>query len=597
MVGVEPDGGRKGAPRLFCYTSPPMPTALRDPDLTAEFQPLPAELVRLMQPGELAEYSRLLEAYTALLSPLNFAVHTSGADRMAHVELLDEWLTALVEGRLYANGPGPPPAWNDAEGRFGHPQTGAPVVYRLAIAMPPRHGKSYLTSHHLPAWHAIRFPNRHVAVASYEAEFAASWGKKARDLVEEYGPNFGVLLDSGSKASNRWGLAKPYTGGMLTAGAGGPFTGKGAHVIVIDDPVKNAAEAMSETLRMNLKEWYLSVAFTRLEPIEQDGHPTPGRIILMNTRWHEDDLQGYVTSAEPERWAVLNLPAIAVEGQPDPLGREPGEALAPERFPIGVLESIRDAQGAYWFGAMYQGNPQIEGGGILPGPYRHHRMLQDERGDYWYHFTDAIGAEKRVAVADCYRFATCDLAITTKTSASWSVVAVWDVTPDKELMLFTRWRVRMEAPEHEAQIRAWLSSIPLQPRIQFLGIEDRTFGTSLIQTFQRNGGLTVRPLKADTDKVTRALPAGQLMMQGRVFFPAKADWLEEWEHELASFDKGTHDDQVDVLAYAAKALEVIPVRRPARDQTPVTMQERVNAMLDRRNRTKRRPRAPVLGRW
>ena len=568
-----------------------------DTDLAQSFTPLPEELLALMQPQELQEYEQLLESYTALLSPLNFACFASDADRMAHTVLLDAWLVALEEGHLYQDGPGPTGVWNEGEQRFVHPETGAHVVYRLAIAMPPRHGKSYLTSHHLPAWHAIRWPDRHVAVASYEAEFAASWGKKARDLVEEFGPRFGVNLDAGSKASNRWGLEKPYRGGMLTAGAGGPFTGKGAHTIVIDDPVKNAQEAMSETLRMNLKEWYLSVAFTRLEPILQDGHPTPGRVILMNTRWHEDDLQGYVTAAEPDRWAVLNLPAIAEEGKTDPLGRFPGQALAPERFPIEVLESIRDAQGPYWFGAMYQGNPMVEGAGILPGPYRHHRLIQDDRGAAWYHFTDALGLEKRVALEDCYRFATCDLAISTKTSADWSVVAVWDVTPDKELMLYQRWRVRMEAPEHEVTIRGWLSSLPPVPRIQFLGVEDRTFGTSLIQTFQRNGGITVRPLKADTDKVTRALPAGQLMMAGRVFFPQKADWLEEWEHELAAFDKGTHDDQVDVLAYAAKVLEVIPVRRTRAQQKPVTMQERINAMVDRRNRPVRRQRVPFLGRW
>jgi hypothetical protein len=223
-------------------------------------------------------------------------------------------------------------------------------VKRLLITMPPRHGKSEFASKYFPAWYLGTFPDRRVILTSYEADFAMTWGRKVRDLLHEFGPAvFGVSVRSDSTAANRWGI-EDNTGGMDTAGVGGPITGKGAHLLIIDDPVKNAEEAASETMRNKAWDWYVSTAYTRLEPA--------GAVILIQTRWHSDDLAGRILAhaAETgERWDVVNLPAMAEEG--DVLGRESGEPLWPERFDLDALERIRATLGGYYFAALYQQRP------------------------------------------------------------------------------------------------------------------------------------------------------------------------------------------------------------------------------------------------
>ena len=136
---------------------------------------------------------------------------------------------------------------------------------RIIVQLPPRHGKSEYFSKYLQAWFAGSFPDKTAILASYEADFAAGWGRKARDLLDETGHWFGVSVNSSSKAANRWGI-QGHDGGMMTAGAGGPITGKGAHLLTVDDIVKNAEEASSKTIRDKHWDWWQSTAYTRIEP-------------------------------------------------------------------------------------------------------------------------------------------------------------------------------------------------------------------------------------------------------------------------------------------------------------------------------------------
>lgn len=578
------------------------------PSGAPEFTTLPDEVLPRLSADELAAYQRALKVQLALRSPLDYAEYVSPTTRrFRHVEFTNDYLVALYEGRLYADGPGPTPVWCHEHERFEHPDVSRHyrVVYRLAIAEPPRHGKSYLVSEHTPPWILSRHPDWRVAVTSYEADFAADWGKKVRNHVKEHGADFGISLEAGSQASANWDLAG-RRGGMNTAGVGGPITGRGFQWVDIDDPIKNAEEAMSEVIRAKHWDWLLSTVITRLEPIytvDQDGveRETPGRILLMNTRWHEDDLQGKATSAEPTMWCVLNLPALAdpeITPKGDPLGRAPGEALCPERYPRQALEAIRDTQGAYWFGAMYQGSPVVMGGGIIAKPFRYHRHHRADATDPGiFELTDAEGAVTRVKARDCFFFGIVDLAASTKTSADWSVMTVWAVTPEHKLLLTNRWRTRMESPDHSRKIREWYDSCIPRPR--FLGVEDRTYGTSLIQQFIREGGIIVRPLDADTDKVTRAIPAGLAIQAGQVYFPADAEWKEEWEHELLGFDTATYDDQVDNLAYAVYVWERLPKPRPKKAYEEQTMEAKVKRHDETILRTKGRRRKvhPTVGRW
>src|SRR5919202_5572422 len=149
--------------------------------------------------------------------------------------------------------------------------------------MPPRHGKSEFLSKYLPAWYLGTYPDRRVILASYSDTFAAEWGGKARDLLEQHGHLFGVKVRSDSSARDRWEIAA-HAGGMVTAGAGGGLTGRGGHLVVVDDPVKSQAEALSDVIRERTHGWFRNVLLPRLEP--------GGSVILVMTRWHQDDLAG-----------------------------------------------------------------------------------------------------------------------------------------------------------------------------------------------------------------------------------------------------------------------------------------------------------------
>ncbi len=164
--------------------------------------------------------------------------------------------------------------------------------------MPPQHGKSELCSHYLPVWYLGNYPERWVILTSYEADFAAQWGRKTRTLLLQQAQLLGLRISRQSSAANRWDLAG-HDGGMMTAGVGGPITGKGAHLLIIDDPVKNDEEARSPTFRQKQWQWWLSVASTRMRP--------GGLFVVIQTRWHRDDLTGRILEhalQHDQRWRV-----------------------------------------------------------------------------------------------------------------------------------------------------------------------------------------------------------------------------------------------------------------------------------------------------
>src|SRR5690349_17901555 len=157
-------------------------------------------------------------------------------------------------------------------------------IKRLMVFMPPRHGKSLLCSHYFPAWYIGAF-RRRVILTSYGATFAASWGRLARNALTEWGPSvFGVRVAQDSSAADHWELegAEGQHGVMHTTGVGGDLTGRGASILIIDDPIKNMEEAQSQVMRDKAWEWYTSTAYTRLDP--------DGRVLVIQTRWHADDL-------------------------------------------------------------------------------------------------------------------------------------------------------------------------------------------------------------------------------------------------------------------------------------------------------------------
>lgn len=248
----------------------------------------------------------------------------------------------------------------------------------LIIEAPPRHGKSEFISKYLPAWFLGRWPNERVILASYEANFARSWGRKARTILEEYGEElFGVSISGDQNAAVDW--ETDSKGGMVTAGVGGPMTGRGANLLIIDDPIKNAEEAMSETIRNNQWEWWQSTASTRIEP--------GGIAIVMATRWHKDDLSGRLiaraASGDGPPVMRIRLPAIAEDG--DILRRLRGEPLWPDRWPLEKLINQQRNLEMYWWLALYQQRPSQHTSAEWPGEYF------DGAGKWFHRWPDNLG--------------------------------------------------------------------------------------------------------------------------------------------------------------------------------------------------------------
>lgn len=225
---------------------------------------------------------------------------------------------------------------------------------RAMVTMPPRAGKSRRTSRWGPTWYLRRQPDHRFMLASYAAHLADDHGRWIRNTITEHAPTLGINLKYGSQAANRFDIDR-HEGGMVTAGVGGPLTGRGAHVACVDDPFKGSEDAGSPTQRDRVWDWWQSVLLTRLEP--------QGSVLLVNTRWDEDDLSGRLLKEEPEDWIVIDLPALALTAD-DPLGRQPGQALWPERYNEDDYARIRKSVGERVWWALYQQQPRPQSGGV-----------------------------------------------------------------------------------------------------------------------------------------------------------------------------------------------------------------------------------------
>lgn len=438
---------------------------------------------------------------------------------------------------------------------------------RVAVSVPPRHGKSWLVSRYFPAWFLGHFPDKRIILASYEADFAAQWGRDVRDLLAEHGPTvFGVCPRSDSSAANRWGI-DGHEGGMQTAGVGGPVLGKGADVFLIDDPIKNYEEAFSETIREKIWNWYRSTAHSRLEP--------GGSVVIVQQRSHQGDLIGKVIgeldATGIERWDKIVFPALAMTN--DVLGRKPGEALWPERYPADVLRTTQKVTQSLIWSAFYQQDPTPEGGQF----FKREDARRYRREGNWIVYLDT---GERHSINTLSKFVTCDTATTEDEDNDFTATGCWgSVMGGRELVLLDASLRHIEAPEIDTEIRymtnrwqttAWIEeSSPSKNLLQFLRVG----------TVGRDGRLRLplafRTLKADTDKRVRAIPASALMQQGRIVLPVETptptfsqDFLGEYEKQLFAFPSADHDDAVDMTSYAAQVFAIMGGGEWSESSTP-----------------------------
>lgn len=543
---------------------------------------------------EQRQYLQLRKLDEAYNSPLSFAMYvTPGTKAYPHTKLLDKIIVAHVENRLYPSGIGPEPDWvpddadvlDDEEGHWEHPTTGERPVEYLAIAMPPRHGKSFVVSQHLPAWYIGKYPDRKVALASYAEDFSATWGGLNRDHFVVH-PELGIQVKRGKNAaSSEWETSKG--GGMFSVGIGGGVTGRGFPLMIIDDPIKNSEEAQSEATQTKQHNWWTSTWTTRKQPYNR----VMTKFVLMFTRWAEGDLSGKVVFDEEGKvrdgWYYLHLPALCIDPEIDPLGRQEGEPLCPQRFTKRQLEEIRDDPTAAvgWWDALYQGVPFTVGSGITAGPFQQYSVVKlGGKREYFY----LVGDERRSCTEDeCLRFGSIDVAGTVQTVSDWNVFSVYDWAPDGTLFHIAQERKRLESADHVD----WAKKLYDEHGCQLVIIEDRTFGTTLLQHLKRDPKYVTVSMKADTDKVTRAIPYGAAILNGFIRFPDTSPaWWSKFVSEHVAFPNGTHDDQVDAGAYAYRYIMNIE-RHVRKKESPKTVdqehQDRITRQITRRTRATR----------
>lgn len=447
-------------------------------------------------------------------------------------------------------------------------------IKKLMILAPPQSGKSQRVSRWFPAHYLRRFPDRRIILASYGAEWAETWGRAVRTVFEQHSDVIGMRLSQSAKSQQHWELAD-HRGSMSTAGVGGTITGRSAELFIIDDPTKNQAEADSTVDRESKWQWWLTTAQTRV----QEG----GAVVLIMTRWHEDDLGGRFLANEPNEWTVLSFPALCEDEDTDPLGRKVGEPLWPERFSKETLEQRKETAGPRVWSALYQQRPTTEGGGIFKAKdFRYwNRVDEPNAGELWR------VNDEYVTPSDCWRFGTADTATSKKTSADWTVVAGWAVTPKGDLLLLDIERQRLE----EDDLPGFLSRFVFRNHLPWIGVE-ATFATSQLFASLTRQGIRLRALVADADKVTRAIPARNRMEEHRLFFPAGHRLLYELEQELLVFPYGAHDDAVDSVAYAAKHLDVWHEKarksRTGAHVAPQTAGDLREAILRKRKKSKQK---------
>lgn len=410
-------------------------------------------------------------------------------------------------------------------------------VKRLILTLPPRHGKSQLASRSLPAWYLGRNPDKSVMFATYNEPFAEDFGKDVRAMVQSQQhhlvfPKF--RLRKGSASSGR---LQTTDGGMAVfVGRGGSITGRGADLLVIDDIIKDQNEARSKTIRDECWDWFTKTAMTRLMSDE-------ACVIIIMTRWHEDDLVGRITDPdnpyyneqEAADWKIINIPAIAEHN--DVLGRKVGQALWPGKFGIGYLRKskLRDPVG---FSALYQQRPTPEDGDLITkGMIRTYRP-------------EDMPSRLRL-------YAASDHAIKTGQENDFTVMIIVGVDMADNIWVLDVW---WDKKRTDVVVEKMIDLMDAHRPLIWWAAKDHitgSIGPFLYKRMrERRVFVTVRDSsEKGGDKVQKAQPLIGRMGSGKVRFPKDAPWFEKAKQEMLKFPGGKNDDFVDALAHIGRGLD------------------------------------------
>ena len=392
---------------------------------------------------------------------------------------------------------------------FVETETGNPYDI-LVLSCPPQHGKSLTVTETFPSWYVGKYPDRRCIIACYNDDFAGKFGRRNKAKIDEFGRHiFDIRL---KKSSDRDMEIENHDGGIITRGIMAGITGNAGDLIIIDDPVKNRLEADSSTYRERLWEEWENSIMTRTQ--------AGTKIIIIQTRWHEDDLAGRVIGGE-NFVEVVNIPVEAEEN--DILGRNVGDALCPE---IGKdnkwLQEFKQryADGKRAWNALYMGRPTSAEGNIF-------------KREWWKYYNKLPDNIQLVGISVDATFKDSD-------TSDYVAIQVWGKL-NNNYYLIDLIKKRMDFPETLRAIRYMADKYPQKHSIL---IEDKANGSAIISMLRHEIGGII-PITPKESKIARANAITGIVEGGNVYLPEYADFTGDFVEEFASFPNGVHDDMVD----------------------------------------------------
>jgi predicted phage terminase large subunit-like protein len=399
------------------------------------------------------------------------------------------------------------------------------TIDRLMVLMPPGSAKSTYTSILFPVWWFSKHPVSSIIAVSHTASLGIHFGRQVRNLIAEHGSRLGYGLMPDNRAAGRWQTTR--RGEYFVAGIRGPITGRRADLALIDDPIKSWAEVGNVRLRDGLWNWYRSELLTRLKP--------GGRIILVMTRWHEDDIAGRLQSQELAQWRVLRLPAFAEAD--DPLGRRTDAPLWPEWESASQLERKRTSGGERVWRSMYQQSPRPTEGGL----FRSDRI----------EILDEPPPSEAGRVVRAW-----DLAATAADGSNdpdWTVGVKLQSQPHGRYVVLDI--IRMRGSPNDV-VQAVLSAAKLDGRVVAIGLPEdpgQAGKTQLAYFAKVLGSYRISSSRETGSKMTRAMPVAS-QIEARNFAIVRGNWNHAFLEELRDYPGGRKDDQVDALSRAFSVL-------------------------------------------
>lgn len=394
----------------------------------------------------------------------------------------------------------------------------------LVVSTPPQHGKSQTITETLPSWYLGHFPKRKVIEISYSEDFAEQFGRRNRQKLADYGPKlFGVELADSPNSATNFELSN-HRGGMISRGIMSGVTGHGANLLIIDDPVKTQEEADSQSRQNKIWNEWLSSFTSRLAP--------HAKVIIIMTRWSENDLVGRLLAMEDISIEVLNFPLEAEAN--DPLGRKPGDALCPEigkdnKWLQAFKKMLLTREGTRTWNALYQGHPVAMEGNLI------HR-------DWWRYYTELPKDIPEYIMS-------VDASFKDGNDNDFVAIQVW-AKKDAEIYLIDAVKKHLDMP---STCREIIRLRNMYPKCRTTLIEDKANGSAIIQILRKKVGgiIAVDPFGG---KVSRVNAIAGAIESGNCLLPDTKAFTQDFVDECSAFPNGMHDDQVDAMSQCLNRL-------------------------------------------